>query len=209
MAEAMTYSSLVQDIQDYAERDDQPFLNHIPRFIMLAENRLAIEARGLGYQRFATTEAPLDGRLPKPARWRETAMIYYENAGETVFLKQRSFSFLKAYWPVASQQAPPEYYSDHDYEHFLVAPTPDQEYPVTVSYFERPVPLDSTNQTNWTTQYFPQGLLFASLLEAQPFLKRSERTAEFQGLYDRALAGLKSEVERRLSGDQALQRTEG
>jgi hypothetical protein len=72
-----------------------------------------------------------------------------------------------------------------------------------LTYYERPQPLDDTNQTNWTTRYAPQALLYASLLEAQPFLKQSERIAEFQGLYDRAVGILSSEDTRRQSDSSA------
>ena len=54
MSEALTYDSLLTDIQVYAERTDQPFVNQIPRFVMLAENRLASEVRGLGTQKYVT-----------------------------------------------------------------------------------------------------------------------------------------------------------
>ena len=36
-AEALTYDSLVSDVQVYSERSDDVFVNQIPRFIMLAE----------------------------------------------------------------------------------------------------------------------------------------------------------------------------
>lgn len=207
MAEAMTYNSLVQDVQDYAERSDAPFVNQIPRFIMLAENRLAMEVRGLGYQRFVTTNAPLNGVLVKPSRWRETAGMFIIVNNQAKFIKQRSYSFVKQYWPDSALTGVPEYYSDFGYEHYQIVPTPDQAYDLTLSYFERPTPLSSSDQTNWSTQYFPQGLLFATLMEAQPFLKRPERTQEFQALYDRAVASLQHEIQRRITGDQALIRT--
>ena len=208
MAEAMTYNSLVQDVKDYAERDDEPFLTQIPRFIMLAENRMAMEVRGLGYLRIVTSNL-ISGNpaLIKPTRWRETAGIHITiNGSESFFIKQRAHSYLKVYWPNVDLEAQPEFYSDYGYEHFFFAPTPDQAYPVTIAYFERPTPLSSSDQTSWTTQYFPQGLLFATLMEAQPFLKRPERTAEFQALYDRAVAAYQQEIGRRLQGDQVLAR---
>jgi len=39
MAEGMTYDSLVSDVELYAERHDAEFIDQIPRFIMMAENR--------------------------------------------------------------------------------------------------------------------------------------------------------------------------
>ena len=209
MAESMTYNSLVQDVQLYAERSDQPFVAQIPRFIMLAENRIATEVRGLGFIRFTSTNLTKgNGVLAKPIRWRETAaMLYVTPTNEIQFLKQRSYTFCRSYWPVKANEDLPLYYSDYGYEHYLIVPTPNADYELEVSYFERPTPLSSSDQTNWTTQYAPQLLLYAALLEAQPFLKRPERTQEFQALFDRAAATVAQESQRRLQGDQTLLRS--
>ena len=90
----------------------------------------------------------------------------------------------------------------------MVAAKPDQAYNFELAYFERPLPLDETTQTNWTTQYAPQLLLYATLLEAQPFLKLDQRATEFKGLYDLARQDLLEESQRRLFGDQALLRSD-
>lgn len=208
MAEAMTYNSLIEDVVNYSERSDQPFTLQIPRLIMMAENRLASEVKGLGHVRYATGElVPGEAVLVKPTRWRETTSLFLNIGGRAHFLNQRSYTFCRSYWPEASERSEPEYYADYDYEHMLVAPTPDKVYPFELAYFERPLPLSEENQTNWTTRYAPQLLLYATLLEAQPFLKRSERIAEFQALYDRAVAAVGTESQRRMGGDQSLQRT--
>lgn len=210
MAESMTYNSLVQDVQDYAERSDQPFLDQIPRFIMLCENRIATEVRGLGYLRFVTSNLIQgNGELVKPTRWRETASfsIRIPSTNEIVFLKQRAYTYLRSYWPDPSAEDVPKYYSDYSYEHYLIVPTPNFDYDLELSYFERPTPLSASDQTNWTTQYAPQLLLYGTLMEAQPFLKRPERTAEFQSLFDRAATTVSQESERRMMGDQNVMRT--
>lgn len=210
MAATTTYSQLVEDVKQYAERFDAPFVTQIPRFIALAENRIAAEVRGLGYVRYASGSFNVaDAVIEKPSRWRETSSWFYVKNGSVVFLKQRGYSYVRSYWPDLSQTGDPEYYSDYDYEHLLVVPTPAEPLTFELAYFERPLPLSESNQTNWTTQYAPQLLLYASLLEAQPFLKRSDRIAEFQGLFDRAAAAVSNEAQRRLGGDQTLIRTEG
>lgn len=210
MASSMTYSQLVEDVKTYAERSDSPFIDQIPRFIMLAENRIASEVRGLGFTRFVTTNL-VQGQatLAKPARWRETLGVYMAVSGESKLLKQRTYGYCREYSPVGSFAAEPVYYADYDYEHYLISPTPDDDYVVEIQYHERPVPLDATNQTNWTTQYAPQLLLYATLLEAQPWLKLGARTAEFQALYDRAAAAVTAEAQRRIAGDQNMMRTTG
>lgn len=210
MAEAMTYASLVSDIQVYAERSDQPFISQIPRFIMIAENRIASEVKGLGFIKFANTNLNQNsGQLEKPERWRETISLSITVNGEIKYLKPRPYSYCRRYWPNQSLTSEPIFYGDYDYEHFIIAPTPDDDYLVELAYHERPQPLDITNQTNWTTRYAPQLLLYASLIEAQPFLKLSQRIAEFQGLFDRASAAVTSEAQMRLQGDQTLVRTVG
>ena len=202
MPEVLTYDSLISDVQLYAERTDSPFVTQIPRLVMMAENRLASEVRGLGLQKYVT--GTLSGAtLAKPERWRETVSFNITIPAGRVFLKQRTYDYSRAFWPDPALQGQPRYYADYEYEHFLITPSPDAAYDFELAYYERPEPLSSANQTNWCTQYAPQLLLYATLLEAQPFLKRPERLTEFQGLYDRALQGIAQETSRRVQGDRA------
>ena len=195
--EALTYSKLVTKIQNYCERDDLPFISEIPSFIALAEYRIASEQKPFGFVR--TVEGSLQDRVfAKPARWRKTKNFSILVGGETHFLKLRSYEYLKTYCPNPTTSGTPEYYADYDFEHFVVANRPDRAYPFELQYYELPSPLSEENQTNWTTQYAPSMLLYATLMEAMPFLKTSERIPEFQGLYDRALAAVTGEDQERV-----------
>lgn len=196
---AMTFNSLVDDIQAYAERQtDSVFVAQIPRFIMMAENRIASEKKPLGFQR--SVNGVFAGKtLAKPARWRLTRNISYVNSlNKRVFLKNRGYEYCRAYWPDDSLTDPPLFYADYSYEYFFFAPTPDAAYAFELTYYERPDPLSSTNQTSWTTQYAPQVLLYACMMEAMPFLKNSERIPEFQGLYTQSLEAIVKEDAERL-----------
>ena len=209
MAEAMTYDSLVQDVKDYAERTDSPFVAQIPRLIMLAENRLASEAKGLGFLKVASFNLTSgNASYEKPARWRETKNFSIVVSGARRFLKPRGYEYCKMYSSDAGANGAPEFYADYDYEHFFVSKTPDTTYSAELSYYERPLPLDDDNQTNWTTQYFPQLILFATLLEAQPFLKRADRIQEFQMMYDRAIAALTGEEVRKTTDNRVVRSKE-
>jgi hypothetical protein len=202
----MTYSTLLDDLSNYAERDDPPFTTQRERFVMLAENRIASEVKGLGFKRFVTgTFTAGDPTLVKPARWRETESFSYLYNTSRQFLKLRSREYCLTYWPdTAILTTTPKYYADYDYEHFYFAGTPASALPFEIGYFERPEPLSLLNQTNWTTQYAPQVLLYASLLEAQPFLKMTERIAEFQALYDRAVSSITHEDNQRVTDAEAV-----
>jgi len=205
MPAAMTYYSLIQDVQDYCERNDDPFLNQIPRFVMMAENRIASEAKPFGFMR--TVSGTLNGNtLVKPVRWRKTKSFSLLIGATRKYLFERGYEYLRSYWPDASLQDVPYYYADYDFEHFYVAPTPNLQYTFELRYYERPQPLSEANQTNWTTQYAPQLLLYATLLEAMPFLKTSERIPEFQSLYTQALSAIIKEDGERVS-DAALTRS--
>lgn len=193
---AMTYDSLVNDIQVYCERDDQPFVDQIPRFIMLTENRIAMEDKPLGFQRVVS--GTLNGNtLVKPSRWRRSKSLSIINAGQREYLYLRSYEYCRTFAPDSSVGVP-RYYADYDYEHFFIAVTPDKNYSFELMYYERPEPLSTVNQTSWTTQYAPQLLLYGALMEAMPFLKTSERIPEFQSLYDRALQSLIKEDSERV-----------
>lgn len=200
---AMTYDSLVSDISNYAERDDAPFIDQIPRFISLAENRIASESKPLGFVRTVTGNIN-NNILAKPVRWRRTKNFCLIVGADRKYLYNRSYEFLRKYWPDVTQQDEPYYYADYDYEHFFVVPTPDMAYQFELQYYELPEPLSAVNQTNWTTQYAPQLILFASLLEAMPFLKLPERIPEFQALYDRALAAVTKEDQLRAIDSAAI-----
>lgn len=205
MSEALTYDSLVSDIETYAERSDEPFLSQIPRFIMLAENRLSSEAKPLGFLR--VVNGTLNSTtLAKPDRWRRTKSFSILDGNERKYLLSREYEYCRIFWPIISATSVPRFYADYDYEHFFIVPTPATGYDFELAYYERPQPLSDANQTNWTTQYAPQLLFYACMIEAMPFLKTSERIAEFQGLYDRALSAINGEDAQRVD-DNASKRS--
>ena len=202
-AQAMTYDSLVQDVIDYCERSDDPFINQVPRFIMMAENRIASESKPLGFLR--TMSGYLDGNvLAKPNRWRKTKSFSLIIGAERKYLYERGYEYCRSYWPDPVKVDVPYHYADYDYEHWFVVPTPDMQYSFELQYYERPEPLSAGKQTNWLTQYAPQVLLYAVLIEAMPFLKTSERIAEFQALYTQALASITKEDQERLTDAAAV-----
>jgi hypothetical protein len=204
-AAVMTYSSLVADISSYLERTDQATLEKIPTFIMLAEQVIAAEIKFLGnltpmQSNYVTGQAVVD----KPARWHKTVSMNVTVGGvrQPVFL--RKYEYLREYWPNPTQTDPPRFYADYDYTHWLIAPTPDDDYAFEVLYYERIQPLDSSNQTNWFTIYAPQALLYGSLLQAMPFLKNDERIPMWQAQYDKIMQVLKAEDIQRMGDRQAI-----
>lgn len=202
MAETLTFASLKTDLQRYLERgstsaSDPEVYAQIPRLINLAERRISRELKVQGFIEAVTTTLTVGQSVyDKPDRWRDTISLNIgTGAGNDTrtALFARGYEYARACWPDESQTDTPQFYADYDATHWLILPTPDAAYPMEVLYYAQPPLLDDSNQTNWLTDYAPQLLLYAALLEAEPFLKNDERIATWQALYDRAAAMLNGE----------------
>ena len=65
----------------------------------------------------------------------------------------------------------PKYYSYWDESHLVFAPVPNATYTIQLNYILKPQGLSSTNATTYLSEKFPNGLLYACLVEAYGFLK--------------------------------------
>ncbi len=202
MATTMTFETLKDDARRYLERgatlgSDPVVYEQLPRLINLAERRIARELKVQGFITVVSdTLTPGQSVYPKPDRWRDTISINIGTGtalADRTTLFTRDYEYCRAYWPNESQTDTPLFYCDYNYDNWLVAPTPDVAYPFEVLYYALPPLLDDTIQTNWLTEYAPQLLLYAVLLEASPFLKNDERIPTWQAFYDRAAAMLNGE----------------
>ena len=188
----LTYDSLNSTVLQYLERRDPAVVNAIPTFITLAEFEIAEQIKTLGQlQVVQSTMSVGDAVIQKPARWRKTVSMNVVVDGKRQPVLLRKYEYLKNYWPDASQTSIPLYYADTDWDHWYLAPTPDQAYDFEVLYYERISPLSSTNQTNWLTQNAPNAMLFGTLLQAMPFLKNDQRQI-FQQKYTESMQALKA-----------------
>jgi hypothetical protein len=200
----MTYDSLNTMVLQYLERSDAAVVEAIPTFITLAEFEIAQQIKTLGQMQ--VVEGNMIAGQPviaKPARWRKTTSMEVSVNGAKSPVLLRKYEYLKSYTPDATTTGQPKFYADYDYTHWLVAPTPDQNYPFEVLYYERIEPLSSANQTNWITQNAPNAMLFGTLLQAMPFLKNDARQI-FQQKYQEAIAALKTEDVTRVGDRQAV-----
>ena len=205
----MTYSSLLEDVRRYLERgftaeSDQIVYEQLPRLITLGERRISRELKIQGFIRAVTT--PLQTGVAtyrKPDRWRDTVSMTLN--GQPI--SARSYEYCRSYWPDEAETGSPQFYADYDYNHWLITPTPAADSNLEVVYYEQPRFLGEDFQTNWLTEYAPDLLLYATLLEATPFLKKDERIGTWQQMYDRAAQALNGEDLKRIM-DRSAQRTE-
>jgi len=198
----MTFTTLQQDVRRYLERGqslaaDPTVFEQIPRLITLAERRIALELKIQGFINPVTTALVAGVSVyPKPDRWRDTISVQIGTGGANETRKTlltRSYEYLRSYWPDATQTGEPVFYADYNYNNWLIAPTPDEAYPAEILFYQLPELLSEEVQTNWITDYAPQLLLYATLLEATPFLKNDERINTWQTMYDRTAAMVNGE----------------
>jgi hypothetical protein len=204
-ASVMTYNSLFENVQSYLDRTDDDTVAKIPLFIMLAEQIIASQIKFLG-NLTVNTSVMVAGQpiIDKPARWHKTVSFNVTVDGQKQPVLLRKYEYLREYTPDATTTDVPAYYADYDYTHWLVAPSPAEDYEFEVLYYERLQPLDSSNQTNWFTIYAPQALLYGSLLQAMPYIKNDERMGMWQQNYDLIIQTLKAEDVQRIGDRQAV-----
>jgi len=184
-----TYDNLVQDVINYMERTDADFVAQIPSLIGLAEAAIAAELKSfLQLTVVETTLADAQTILQKPARWRKTVSMKIN--GEPLLLRSQDYV---AQYLAESTEAQPLYYSEYDYNNWLIAPIPDQSYPVEIIYYSLIQPLDSSNQQNLFTRECPQAMLFGTLLQAQGYLKALDKLPVWKQYYMESLEALKKE----------------
>lgn len=213
---ATTYDSLVEDIKNYTNRGqatDTTFLDQIPKIITKVEFQLARECKTLISQPPITgTLLPNNPIVEKPARWRNTLYfnitVSVDPLAPTNFTKRktvylRPYETLRQYWPSEATTADdligPKFYGDYDINHWLVVGTPARAYPYEFIMDERIAPLTVDNQINYFTQFLPDLLLNACLVESDIFLKRWDVLKNRQAAYSEALTSALAEEKDRQS----------
>jgi hypothetical protein len=201
----LTYDSLTQLVLQYLERSDPAVVAFIPTAITLAEFEIAQNIKTLGQMIVADSTMSIGNPvIAKPARWRKTVSMTVTTPTGKQPVLLRKLEYLNNYWPSVTATATPLYYADYDADHWFIAPTPDSAYAFEALCYTRLAPLDSNSQTNWLTQNAPNAMLFGTLKQTAPFLKDDARLAVWSGLFDAALASLKTEDQLRIGDRQAV-----
>jgi len=194
------YSTLTAAIRSYSEVDSDVFTQAIiDEFIMAAEFRIYQELP-MDSQRFVQegTLAADDNTINAPAgclfiRGIEVFNSTANTQGNGSWLEKKDQTYLSEYvdrltGPEGDRTAQdvtgfPKYYAmfggadnttDTSSGGMYIAPTPDANYKFRVYYNKMPNGLGSGtgfNNNTYLSTYFPQGLLYACLVEAYAFLK--------------------------------------
>jgi hypothetical protein len=195
-----TYTTLKQAIKDYTEVDDTVFTTTVlDGFIMAAEYRINTELP-MDSDRFVQegTLSTDNNTINSPAgalfiRGVEVFNSTANTEGTGTWLEKKDQTYLSEYTDrltgpegdLTTQDVTgfPKYYAmfggattktDTTSGGMYIAPTPDAAYRFRIYYNKTPVGLGSGsdgNSNTYLSNYFPQGLLYACLVEAYGFLK--------------------------------------
>jgi hypothetical protein len=197
----MTYAELVQKIRDYTEVDSNVLTATIvDGFISDAEFRILRDVDSDNNRRYATALLAASSRfitVPDNLLVVRSAQIVDSDgvgsANNREFLEYRDTSYMSEYNSTGATGVP-KYYSLWDEEKIVVAPTPDANYTIQLNYILKDQGLSSTNTTTYISQKFPNGLLYACLVEAFSFLKGPNDLLQlYEGKYKQVVEGFSIE----------------
>ena len=184
-----TYDNLVTDIRNYTEVDANVLTAAIiNRIIEDAEFKILRDVPIDAYKKqsvgnLVTGQNTIN--VPAKTLFVKGVQIYDSTSASTGanrWLEKKDESYLQEYVPSTetAKRGQPKYYAmfggatgvtDTTSGTLLLAPAPDTTYVFKIHYEAVPTPLSSSNTTTYISQYFPNGLLYACLVEAYGFLK--------------------------------------
>lgn len=187
------FSSLKTQIANWLNREDQT--NNIPTFIQLAEQTLERDMRtrklfdrGVFLINADGDEFPND--LDSIESWYLDGPSFY---GPIELVPAH---VIPSYRVTFGDTGVPRVAANIEGK-LRYGPQPDQAYTSQLIYWRKILPLSPTQATNWLILDSPDIYLFASLVEAEPFLKNDPRMALWKDKLEEALEGLEAETERR------------
>lgn len=170
----MTYGELKQAIQDYTENDETTFVNNLPLFIRLAEERIlkSVQLNLFQKNQFGTMTTG-NQYLAAPSDFLAPFSLSIDVSGDAEFLLFKDLDFVQTYTPDPTTTGQPKYYAQFDVDNFILAPTPDANYTVDIHYLYRPTSITAgaDSGTSWLSINAEISLLYASLIEAYTFMK--------------------------------------
>ena len=197
---AYTLTDLQTDIRGYTEVGSNVFTDSVVnRLIQNAENKIYREVDSDQDRHYATSSLIIGNRyvtIPSDLRLIRYAQLT-DSAGNQYYLEQRDTSFMAEYYSTPDTQAVdiPKYYANWDEEFWVVAPTPDKTYGITISYDKEPETITDTTSTpapatagTYLSNKYQDLLLYGCLVNTYAYLKGPQDMLQYyQGAFSQAL----------------------
>ena len=210
---AYTLTNLQDDIRNYTEVDDTVFSTSVLETIIKnAENRIYRDSDSDDNRFYATSNLQSGSRyvtIPSDLR----AIRYVQLKDTTVspnvqtFLEKKETSYMATFYDTpGTASGLPKYYANWDANFWIVAPTPNANYEITLEYVKQPDTITSGTASTagtYVSNKYQDLLLYAALVEAYGYLKGPvDMLQYYEGAYQRALASYSIEQQGRRRRDE-------
>ena len=184
----ISYSDLRTNIRTYTEVDSSVLSDSVIENIVLnAEYRIFRDVPSDAYRTSTTGNLVTNQdfvNVPAGALFVRGVQVYDSTSvttGSNIWLEKRDVTFLEEYVSANTSTGKPKYYAmkggatgntSSTSGSILLAPVPDSTYEYQIHYNRIPDKLEATdNETSFISLNFPNGLLYAALVEAYAYLK--------------------------------------
>jgi hypothetical protein len=203
----MNYAELRQKIIDFAESDEQMFLDNIDGFIKTAEKKIYNSVQISYLRKNVTGFATLNNRyLSTPSDFLSVYSIaVIKPNGEYEYLLNKDVNFIRQAYPNPADKGVPRYYAIFgptttssvppvitNELTLLLGPTPDINYDIELHYFFMPESI-VTAGTTWLGDNFDMPLFYGAMREASIFQRMNDNVvANYEQKYTEAMMLLKN-----------------
>jgi hypothetical protein len=188
-----TYSDLKASVSDWLNRADLTTV--VSDFIALSEARFNRELRVAQMVKVATATVS-DGYFAVPSDYLQTISLRLTSPnnynGKCEFVSIQRLNELNGNPNLTNTS---RYYSIVD-GNFRLAPQPSGDTTLELTYYGKVPALSDSNTTNWLLTKSPDLYLYASLMQAAPYLKDDERVALWATAMGQAMEAMQLEAER-------------
>jgi hypothetical protein len=213
---AYTLTNLQDDIRNYTEVDSGVLSTAVLNTIIKnAENRIYREVDTDDNRFYATSNLVSGNRyvtIPSDLRFIRYVQLK-DGSGNQVFLDKRDTSFMAEYYNTpGTASGLPKYYGNWDANFWVVAPTPNSTFEITLAYTKQPISITNTTQPTaapaatagtFVSNKYQDLLLYACLVEAYGYLKGPvDMLQYYEQSYQRAAKSYSIETEGRRRRDE-------
>ena len=214
---AYTLDNLRTNIRDYTEVDSGVLSDTVlDTVIKNAENRIYRESDS-DDNRFYATSTLISGNryVTIPSDLRIIRYVQLKDAsGNQTYLQKRDTSYMSEFYNTpGTASGLPKYYGNWDANFWLVAPTPNSNFEITLAYVKQPVSITSTtlpttanpasNVGTYVSNKYQDLLLYACLVEAYGYLKGpADMLQYYEASFRRAMQSYSIEQQGRRRRDE-------
>ncbi len=169
----MTYGELKTAVQDFVQSTETSFVNNLPLFIRLAEERIMKNVRLNLFQKNASGSTTAGNKyVAAPSDFLAPISLSLTIGGEQTFLLLKNADFVQEYIR-DSESGEPVYFGQYDVDNLILAPIPDSAYALEMHYLYRPnsLTVGGDSGTTWLSENAEVALLYGTLVEAYTYLK--------------------------------------